>query len=69
MRLVKWKKFPGSRPQESGVYVVNSRIKNIISNVLAFYDCNCHLWFDPNDKGKVIDGIDAYHPERIIPME
>lgn len=68
MSLVKWNKYPQTQPEESGIYVVNRKLCTIYSNVLSFFDRNTKMWYDCTDRGKIVDGINAYNPYKIIPF-
>lgn len=68
MRLVQWKQYPQCQPEESGLYVVNWKLNNICSNVLSFFDFNTKKWYDCYDRGKIIDGINAFNPYKVVPF-
>ena len=67
MKIARWIKFPESQPEESGLYVVNWKINNVYMTVLSFFDRNTKRWYDSNDREKIIEGINAFNPFKVIP--
>jgi len=67
MKIARWIKFPESQPEESELYVVNWKINNVYMTVLSFFDRNTKRWYDSNDREKLLEGINAFNPFKVIP--
>lgn len=67
MKVVRWNVFPEHQPEESGLYVVNWKVNNVYMTVLSFFDRNTKMWYDSNDRSRLIEGINAFNPFKIVP--
>jgi len=67
MKVVRWNVFPEHQPEESRLYVVNWKVNNVYVTVLLFFDRNTKMWYDSNDRNRLIEGINAFNPFKIVP--
>lgn len=67
MKVVRWNVFPEHQPEESSLYVVNWKVNNVYMTVLSFFDRNTKMWYDSNDRNRLIEGINAFNPFKIVP--
>jgi len=66
MNLKRWREFPKCQPNESGFYMVNCKLYNMYMTVSLFFDSTTSTWYQSKDRSKVIDGISAFNPDRIL---
>lgn len=67
MKNFKWLDFPENKPAQSGMYVVNRIVNNLISNTLAYFDTGAMKWYVDPTEMVPLNGVNAFNDKRILP--
>jgi hypothetical protein len=68
MKNFKWLEYPENQPDQSGMYVVNRDINNLVSNTLAYFDIGVNKWYVDPTEMVPLNGVNAFNSKRILPF-
>lgn len=67
MKNFKWLDYPENQPDQSGMYVVNRDVNNLVSNALAYFDIGINKWYVDPIEMVPLNGVNAFNKKRILP--
>ncbi len=66
MKNFKWLDYPENQPDQSGMYVVNRDVNNLVSNALAYFDIGVNKWYVDPIEMVPLNGVNAFNKKKDI---